>query len=155
MFCLFCGFFFVLRPCPPSFWIPSLANEPGGQGFLGTAAIYFSLCEPFGKDLCRSSAPTVRRRKNKIAPRRNVFAVKRLQVVLVATTAYCHWEELGNVVLRTVFDNVQEPKLSIKSVPERGGVGVYESILIRVPRFSRAIAACCFHMRCSLAATKI
>ena len=75
---------------------------------------------------------------------RNVFTVKRLQGVLIATIAYCHWGKQGNVV-RTVFDDVQEPKLSVKT--ERGGVGVYESILIGLPRFSRAIAGCCFQMR--------
>ena len=60
--------------------------------------------------------------------RQNVLTVTRLQGVLTATTAYSHWEALGNV-LRTVFDNVQEPKFSVM----RKGVcvGEYESILIR------------------------
>ena len=49
--------------------------------------------------------------------------MKRLQVVFVATTAYCHWEKLGDN-LRAGFDSVQEPKLSVKT--ERGGVGVYQ-----------------------------
>ena len=49
--------------------------------------------------------------------RRNVFTVKRVAVVLIATTAYCHWEKLGNVE-GTVFDNVQEPKVSVKSEVE-------------------------------------
>ena len=36
--------------------------------------------------------------------------MKRLQMVLVATTADCRWEKRGNI-LRTGFDYVQEPKL--------------------------------------------
>ena len=55
--------------------------------------------------------------------RRNVLTIKQLQVVLVATTACCHWEKLGNI-LRTGFDNVQETKLSVKT--ERGGIGAYQ-----------------------------
>ena len=34
-------------PCPPSIWIPVFARGPGGQGFLSTAAIYFSCYSPF------------------------------------------------------------------------------------------------------------
>ena len=79
--------------------------------------------------------------------RRNVFTAKWVAAVLIATTAYYRWEKLGHVE-GAVFDNVQEPKLSVKSeVEERGGVGVYESILIRPPRFCRATAACCLQMR--------
>ena len=66
--------------------------------------------------------------------RRNVFTVTRLQVVLIATTACCHWDKLGNV-LRTVFDTVQEPNLSVRT--EGVGVGESESILLRPPRCSQ------------------
>ena len=54
-------------------------------------------------------------------------------------------KKLGNVVLMTVFDNNQEAKSSVKT--ERGGVGVYGSILIRSPRYSRSTEACCFETR--------
>ena len=47
----------------------------------------------------------------------------------MASTAYCHWGKLGSVVLGSVFDDVQDPKPSVKT--EKGGVGEYESILIR------------------------
>ena len=46
--------------------------------------------------------------------RQNVLTVTRLQGVLTATTAYSHWEALGNV-LRTVFDNVREAKFSVNT----------------------------------------
>ena len=46
--------------------------------------------------------------------RRNVLTVTRLQGVLIATTAYCHWEARGDV-LRTAVDNVEVPKLSVKT----------------------------------------
>ena len=75
-----------------------------------------------------------------VGPRRNVFTVERLRVALVVTGSYCRSEEQGNVVLRTVFDNVLEPKLCIKIVRE-SGVGAYERIVIRAARFYRTIAA--------------
>ena len=46
--------------------------------------------------------------------RRNVFTVTQLQGVLIATTAYCHWEARGDV-LRTAVDNVEVPKLSVNT----------------------------------------
>ena len=76
--------------------------------------------------------------------RRNVFAVTRLLVVLIGTTAYCHWDKPGNV-LRAVFDNVYEPKSRVPT--DRVGIREYESILVRPPRCSQSIAGCCFHMR--------
>ena len=112
--CSVVSFFFCLRLCSPSFWIPSLAGAPGGQGSLGTAAIYCSCYEPFGKNW-----------GYKISAKR--LYRKRLQEVLLGTTAYCYWGKLG-IGLRTVFDNVQEQESSVKT--DRGGVGVYASILI-------------------------
>ena len=41
---------FSLRLCPSSFWIPSIAGVPGGQGFLGRATNNFSFDELFGKN---------------------------------------------------------------------------------------------------------
>ena len=46
---------------------------------------------------------------------------KQLHVDPIATTAGRHWGKLGNVV-RTVYDDVQEPKLSVET--ERAGVGM-------------------------------
>ena len=54
-------------------------------------------------------------RKKKIAQLRNVFTDKRL-AVSVATEACCDREELG-IVLRTIFDNMPEPKLSMTIIP--------------------------------------
>ena len=56
---------------------------------------------------------------------RDVFAVKRLQVVSVATPAYCRWRGLGDVALRAVFADVQASKLSGEIAPERGGFGAF------------------------------
>ena len=46
--------------------------------------------------------------------RRHGFAVTRLEGVLIATAAYCHWETRGDV-LRTAVDNGQEPKSSVNT----------------------------------------
>ena len=62
--------------------------------------------------LSASMDPLVKVRDMKY--RRNVCTVTRLKGVSIATTAYCHREALGNV-LGTVFDNVQEPKLSVNT----------------------------------------
>ena len=64
-------------------------------------------------------------------------------LVLMATTAGRLWENEGNV-LSAIFDDVQEPKSSAKT--ERASFGVYESILVRLPRASGSILACCFQM---------
>ena len=85
--------------------MPSIASEPGWQGLLGAEAMYFSF---YG--------PSVKNRGYEY--RRNVAIVTQLQVVLIATTAYSHWETLGNV-LGTVFDNVQEPKSSVNTERSR------------------------------------
>ena len=78
---------------------------------------------------------------HEVTRRRNVFTVKRFQVVLITTATYYHWKEIGNIVLRTVFDNIEKPKLSIQIVPEKGDALVHGSILMRLSRFSRPIAA--------------
>ena len=57
--------------------------------------------------------------------RRNVFSVKRLQLVLIATTAYCLLETPGDG-LRSVFDNAQEAKSSVNTERDRSrGVREY------------------------------
>ena len=53
--------------------------------------------------------------------------------MLIAPTAYCHKEKLGDV-LRTVIDNIQEPKLSVKAAS--GGVWVYDCRDIAASVFS-------------------
>ena len=57
--------------------------------------------------------------------------------------AQCRMGELGSV-LRAVFDNIQQPKLSV--ITESGSDVVYESILIRPALFSRATAAYSFQI---------
>ena len=71
---------------------------------------------------------------------RDVFAVKRLQSVWIATSAYCHSEKLGNLQ-RTVFDDVQEPKSRRKIILEMGGAGVLERLAERFAAFSNALLA--------------
>ena len=103
----------------------------GGQGLVGIRAISLSFDGHSGKSRGHEISAK--------CPDRNTAAG-----ILIATTAYCHWETLGNV-LRTVDDNVQEPKLSVTT--EGVGVGKYKSILIRRPLFSVGIAADCFQMQ--------
>ena len=57
--------------------------------------------------------------------RRNVFTLKRQELVLIATTAYCHLETVVNG-LRSVFDNAQEAKSSVNTERDRSR-GVRES----------------------------
>ena len=57
--------------------------------------------------------------------RRNVFTVKRLQLVSIATTAYCHLETVGNGP-RSVLDNASEAKSSVNTERDRSwGVREY------------------------------
>ena len=77
----------------------------GGQGLLGQE-----------RYLSASMNPLIKAGDRKY--RRNVFTVTRLEGVLIATTAYCHWEARGDV-LRTAVDNVEVPKLSVNTGRDR------------------------------------
>ena len=86
----------------------------------------FAYNDGVGRSTWVGSPPLQRcRGEKKIAQQRNVFTVKRLQVVSVATPAYCRWRGLGDVSLRAVFADVQASKLSGEIAPERGGFGAF------------------------------
>ena len=57
----------------------------------------------------------------------------RRRVVLHATEAYCYWEEVGNVVLRTVFGNGQKLRYRVNNFPESGVLLAHESGVLTPP----------------------
>ena len=78
------------------FWIPCLAGESGGRGFLSTEARYFGLNVPSGKVMGYK------------------LSAKRLHCKTAAGGDDCHWKILGDVV-RGEFDNVKEPKSRVNA----------------------------------------
>ena len=98
---------FFLSSSLSSLFLGPVLGEPRWQGSLGTAVIVAQV------------------KLGDINYRRNVFTVKRLQLVLIATTASCDLETVGNG-LRSVFDNAQEAKSSVNTERDRSrGVREY------------------------------
>ena len=88
--------FFSVRLCPGLFWIPCLAGESGGRGFLSTEARYFGLNGSSGKVMGYK------------------LSAKRLHCKTAAGGVDCHWKIQGEVV-RSEFDNVKEPKSRVNA----------------------------------------
>ena len=78
------------------FWIPCLAGESGGRGFLSTEARYFGLNGSSGKVMGYK------------------LSAKRLHCKTAAVGVDCHRKILGDVV-RSEFDDVKEPKSRVNA----------------------------------------
>ena len=102
--CAVVTFFFSLRLCLHCFCIPSLGSLAGKGSSERRRYI--------------SDVMNAQVKFGDINYRRNVFTVKRLQLVLIAITASCHLETVGNG-LRSVLDNAQEAKSSVNTERDR------------------------------------